>query len=315
MRADEHGRREERAGLRVAQRWAKFEAASRTGLGAGAAISEALGDGAMAGLTGAARAAIGAELVPEWEPPMPPPAKTAMPPTTQPGAAAVYLPACVNRIFGRDRRRARAAGDPLAPGSLPEALVAVSLRAGKPLWIPTGVAGTCCGTPWVSKGYRDGASWMVNSTVEDLWRWSDGGRLPVVIDASSCTHGLLESAGLLNAPNAERLGQMTILDSVAWAADHLLANLEVTERVGSAVVHPTCSGTHLGLNGELERLAGALAERGRRPGRGGLLRIRRRPRLPPPRAQRLGHRRRRRARSLRRTATPTSVRTGPARSG
>src|SRR6185436_12098467 len=48
LRAGEHGRREERAGLRVAQRWAKFEAASRAGLGTGAAISAAIGDGAMA---------------------------------------------------------------------------------------------------------------------------------------------------------------------------------------------------------------------------------------------------------------------------
>jgi D-lactate dehydrogenase len=180
-----------------------------------------------------------------------------MPPTTRPGAAAVYLPACVNRIFGRDPEGAD--GDPQAPASLPEALVAVSLRARKPLWIPAGIAGTCCGTPWVSKGYRDGAGWMLNSTVEDLWRWSDGGRIPIVIDASSCTHGLLESTGLLNGPNAERLGAMTILDSVAWAADHLLPDLTVGERIGSAVIHPTCSGTHLGLNGELERLAAALA--------------------------------------------------------
>ena len=259
LRAGEHGRREERAGLRVAQRWAKFEAASRAGLGTGAAISEAIGDGAMAGITGVARAAIGPELVPEWEPRMPPPATTAMPPTVEPGAAAVYLPACVNRIFGRDPE-GLAAGDPRAPGSLPEALVAVSLRAGKPLWIPTDVAGTCCGTPWVSKGFRDGASWMVNSTVEDLWRWSDGGRIPVVIDASSCTHGLLDSSGLLNGPNADRLEEMTILDSVAWAADHLLPDLTVGERIGSAVIHPTCSGTHLGLNGALERLAAALAD-------------------------------------------------------
>ena len=66
-----------------------------------------------------------------------------------PGAAAVYLPACVNRIFGRPR----AVTDELG---LPEALVRVSARAGLPVWIPPDVAGHCCGTPWSSKGYRDG---------------------------------------------------------------------------------------------------------------------------------------------------------------
>jgi len=28
--------------------------------------------------------------------------------------------------------------------------------------------------------------------IDALWRWSDGGKLPVVVDAASCTHGLVE---------------------------------------------------------------------------------------------------------------------------
>jgi len=260
LRGAEHGRREERSALRAAQRWARFESASRAGLGAAAALARAVGEEAVAGLSAAARDIVSAELVPEWQPPMPPPAKEAMPPTVAPGAAAVYLPACINRIFGRDPEGLAADPGPNPPESLPEALVAVSIRAGKQLWIPTGVAGTCCGTPWVSKGYRDGAAWMTNHTVEDLWRWSDRGRIPVVVDASSCTQGIRDSAPLLNGPNAERLAAMTILDSTTWAAEHLLPALDVGARVGTAVVHPTCSGTHLGVNSELEHLAAALAE-------------------------------------------------------
>ena len=65
------------------------------------------------------------------------------------GAAAVYLPACINRIFGASRRDGTG-------GWLPEALVAVSARAGLPVWIPPDVAGHCCATPWSSKGYREG---------------------------------------------------------------------------------------------------------------------------------------------------------------
>ncbi len=260
LRTAEHSRREERAALRVAQRWADFESASRRGLSAGAAISRVLGDAPLSAVSGIARSAVSAELVPEWGPPMPPPAPAGMPPTVRAGAAAVYLPACVNRIFGRDPDGCEADNDVRAPTSLPAALVAVSLRAGKPVWIPTDVAGTCCGTPWASKGYRSGAEWMASSTVEDLWRWSEEGRLPVIIDATSCTHGLLESSGLLSEKNGERLGAITILDSVAWASGHLLGGLEIDERIGTAVIHPTCSGTHLGLNGELEKLAAALAD-------------------------------------------------------
>jgi len=254
LRAREHGPGEERAALRVAQRWDRVEAGARSGLAAGAAVSRALGDGAMSGISAAARRAVSAELLPGWERPMPPPAPVAMPPTAREGAAAVYLPACVNRIFGRDP-----AGGDGEPASLPEALVAVSLRAGRPLWIPAGVAGSCCGTPWVSKGYRRGAEWMSSHTVDELWHWSDRGRLPVVVDASSCTLGLVDSGPLLDEAGSERLEALTILDSIAWARE-LLPALEVPDRVGTAVIHPTCSGAHLGLNDDLAALAATLAE-------------------------------------------------------
>ena len=51
-----------------------------------------------------------------------------------------------------------------------------------------------------------------------------------------------------------------ILDSVAWAHDRLLPNLEIGARVASATVHPTCATRRLGLSHRLERLAAALAE-------------------------------------------------------
>jgi D-lactate dehydrogenase len=256
LRAAEHSPREERVALRAARRWESVERGARAGLRVGGAVSRAIGDLPMEGITSAARLAVSAELVPEWEPPMPPPAAADLPPTIRAGAAAVYVPACVNRIFGRSRN-----GDGAGPASLPQALVTVSARAGRPVWIPPDVAGTCCGTPWTSKGYREGAAHMANSTVAELWEWSIHGELPVVIDASSCTHGLLESSGALSEENLERLGSMTVLDSIQWAADHLIDDLEIPSRIGTAVVHPTCSATHLGLNTALERIASHLAER------------------------------------------------------
>lgn len=188
---------------------------------------------------------------------MPPPAAPDLPPTIRNGAAAVYLPACVNRIFGRSPNGDGAVG----PGSLPAALVAVSARAGKPVWIPPDVAGTCCATPWTSKGYVKGAAQMASTTVEELWEWSGGGKLPVVIDASSCTHGLLEAAAGLSDYHRGLVARLTVLDSIEWGAGHLLEHLAIERKVGSVAIHPTCSSKHLGLDAELELIAGALAER------------------------------------------------------
>jgi D-lactate dehydrogenase len=85
--------------------------------------------------------------------------------------------------------------------------------------------------------------------------------LPVVIDAASCTQAIADPGeGVLSERNAERLAKLEVLDSVAWAHDHLLPGLEITRKVGSATVHPTCATRHMGLASRLRSLAGALAE-------------------------------------------------------
>lgn len=83
----------------------------------------------------------------------------------------------------------------------------------------------------------------------------------MVIDAASCTQAIADPGdGVLEEPNAERHEALEIVDSVAWAHDRLLPRLEVTGRVGSATVHPTCATRHLGLAPRLRSLAGALAD-------------------------------------------------------
>lgn len=96
--------------------------------------------------------------------------------------------------------------------------------------------------------------------VERLWGWSGEGALPVVIDAASCTGAVADPAeGVLSEENAERLGRMEIVDSVAWAL-RLLPDLEVIEKVESATAHPTCATRRLGLAPSLRALAEALAD-------------------------------------------------------
>jgi len=181
------------------------------------------------------------------------------------------MPACVNRIFGppasngsRLEARPRTSGRGL---HLPEAMVAVSARAGFPVWIPDDVSGHCCSVPWMSKGYSDGAALMANRTVEALWGWSVKGELPIVIDASSCALGLRsEVADALTEENRELHAELEILDSVSWAT-RLFSDLAVRQRLGSVAVHPTCSTRHLGLERELREIAGGMADEVIQPAR------------------------------------------------
>jgi D-lactate dehydrogenase len=244
----------EGAALALARRWERVERLARRGLRAGQVASRVIGDRGVAALAGAVRGPLAEELIPAWPENMPPPASPALPATRREGAAAVYLPACINRIFGRSREL------PDGP-SLPEAMVAVSTRADRPVWIPPDAAGHCCATPWISKGFARGAEAMANRTVEALWRWSGEGELPIVCDASSCTLGLAaECKPHLSPENLERHAKLDFRDSIAWVESELLPRLEVGRRLGSATLHPTCATRHLGLADALGRIGDAIAD-------------------------------------------------------
>jgi D-lactate dehydrogenase len=250
LRARQHSARAERAALTLARRWGSVESAARAALALGLPVEGA----PMRALTGLARRAVSHELIPAWGTAMPAPAGPHPPATAREGAMAVYFPACVNRIFGNAR-------EDLEQPSLPEALVEVCARAGLPVWIPPDVAGICCATPWSSKGYERGHEYMARRVAEAILRWTEDGRLPLIVDASSCTHGLAaEVSERLDEPTRERFARVTVIDSIAWVHDSLLPALEVARRAASIAVHPPCSAVHLGLQDKLTAIAEALGD-------------------------------------------------------
>lgn len=91
-----------------------------------------------------------------------------------------------------------------------------------------------------------------------------GGALPVVMDAASCTHGMIDIA--------EGIG-IEVIDAVTFVAENMLDHLPKANKVGSITLHPTCSTTHLGIQNDLEKVAGAAAEQVHVPGELGLLRV------------------------------------------
>ncbi|MFF5713046.1 FAD-binding and (Fe-S)-binding domain-containing protein [Streptomyces sp. NPDC012756] len=249
FRHQRHSPREERIAALAARNFRVVEASARLAV----AAADRIGDRVLESVTGLARKAVRPDLVPEWLPEIPGAAAWRLPRTHRPAAVAVYYPACVNRVFGNP--------EGVRGPSLPEAVVTVSARAGRPVWIPDDVAGTCCATIWHSKGYERGNEVMANRIVEAAWGWTAGGRLPLVVDASSCTLGIAhEVVPYLTEENRELHAELTVVDSLVWAADELLPRLDVHRRVASAVVHPTCSMRHLGDEEKLTALAGACAE-------------------------------------------------------
>ncbi|MFC0675308.1 heterodisulfide reductase-related iron-sulfur binding cluster, partial [Brachybacterium hainanense] len=156
---------------------------------------------------------------------------------------AVSLPACVHTMFGAEDGGIGASA----------ALARLAERAGVRLAVPDDAAALCCGTPFSSKGMREAKEVMqarLRASLIDAAAAADS-PLPVVVDAASCTEGVL---GALAGTDIE------VMDAITFTARHLLDRLEIRRRIGSVTVHPTCSTTQLGATGDLEAIARACAQ-------------------------------------------------------
>jgi len=82
---------------------------------------------------------------------------------------------------------------------------------------------------------------------------TDGGRLPVVVDASSCAQGLVTMAG------SELSGNLEVVDAIEFVATRMLPRLRVTAPLPSLALHPTCSSTEMGTAAAMEVIGRAIA--------------------------------------------------------
>lgn len=190
---------------------------------------------------GAARAVLGADTVPSYRPELPrrggPRRDAGLIGRADGEIVGVFMPACVHTMFG-DRGGIGTA----------EALDRLCDRAGRALAIPDGIASLCCGTPFSSKGMTGAKKRMQQRLRDTFEQVTDGGRLPVVVDAASCTEGVL---GALDGTGID------VIDAVTFVRRSLLDALEVSAPARSVTVHPTCSTTHLGASDDLIELARA----------------------------------------------------------
>ena len=198
-------------------------------------------------VTDVARALVGEDTVPQYRPELSKGGRTRSKAFGErvgskfAAPVGVFVPACVNSMFG-----------PQADGvGASEAFARLVERAGLALLVPEGIDSLCCGTPWTSKGMTQGHEVMEQRAQALLMEATDGGRLPVIVDASSCTQGFAEMA--------EKVG-ITVIDAIAFVEAHVLDKLAVDRKLESVTLHPTCSSTHLGIFPQLVKVAEAAVE-------------------------------------------------------
>ncbi len=211
------------------------------------AAESVLGTNAIVGLTRFGEKLTGSTL-PKWNKAVPF-VPSRRPVTRQNEAAYVYFPSCISRRMGVPK-----------PGmaSLAETLVTVAGRAGVPLWIPGDVDGNCCGMPFGSKGYSAAYQATRQRTLEHFWEWSDHGRLPIVIDTTSCTFTLRQYAADLSELSPEErdiFTKLTLLDGLELMNDVLLPALELHPVAQAVVLHPNCSSRKMNLQEKMVTIA------------------------------------------------------------
>lgn len=237
LRAEGNGALTQAGWRGAARRWGAATRGMARGLDLAGALPPALPETA----TRAARAVLGAERVPQWRRDLPAGGAPRRPhPVDDPDA--VFVPSCLGTLFA-----------PAEGGSgVAAALLTLAERAGVRLLVPDGIAATCCGTPWSSKGLTAGFRAVHDRVAPALRAASRDGALPLVSDAASCTEGF---ARLL-----ADAGDLRVVDAVGYAATDLLPRLTVRRRLGALALHPTCSSTRLGLDAALLAVAGAIAD-------------------------------------------------------
>lgn len=218
-----------RVGEWTANNFGTLATASRLGLKAGHAVSGILGDNFLARISGDA-----------WKKNMPHAGKGPAARTTE-GDPVVYFPACGGRIFGPSE-----AGE----AQLGDVIMTLLTRAGYAPRLPKGFDQMCCGQMLASKGLPDAADSMSGALEAALTEASEGGRYPVIMDASACTGRMQKYLA----------GRLKLYDFHEFAADALLPRLMIAKQAGPVALHINCSVRKTGSDAKLKKVLAACVE-------------------------------------------------------
>jgi len=235
LRRENHSGFQNRLALRVAKNFGMVEWVMRAALRFGFGMNDLFGKRTMYTLTKGIRTVF--KDMPLWSESMARvPVLKILEKTEEPNNnledGIVYFPACISRMLGTYEGKSK---------NLMETFMSVCAKANIPVAIPSNIAGTCCSQIFGSKGFQSAYQFTANDVVEKLWMSSKNGKLPVVIDVSSCAYTLHKLRPVLSPENQEKFDRLQILDCVDFLHDRILSKVNVVEKKGAVVLHPVCS--------------------------------------------------------------------------
>lgn len=150
----------------------------------------------------------------------------------------VYFPSCVSRLMGKYKEENK---------SLSEAMILLAEKTDLKLFLPRDCSDFCCGTIFESKGFTEAGNNTLNRLIKQLYLWSDSGRLPIVIDSSSCAQNIKFCENRLDKSLLDQYKKLKILDTIEFIYEYVIDKIQIN-KVNCVVSHNTCSSVRMGLN-------------------------------------------------------------------
>ncbi len=236
LRRENHSSVANRIALTVARNFKTVEWLTRAALTTGHAINKIFGISAMQKITRGIKTIFPG--MPLWSnafqapPALPTIAGKYNAVTDRRERAIIYFPSCISRVMGSYSGKEK---------NIMETFLSICQKVNVSVNILDEATGSCCSQIFSSKGYQDAYRFTANKIVDQLWQSTDEGRIPVVVDISSCAYTLHQIRHVLDVERSSKYDRLVINDVVDFLHDMVMPYADVVRKDKRVVLHPVCS--------------------------------------------------------------------------
>jgi len=166
------------------------------------------------------------------------------------GEIFIYYPSCISRAFGAD----------LNKQSIIEVMQEIAELAEIKLIIPDKIDKTCCSTPFSSKGFHDTGIDMFSKTIDLLYKATEYGKIPIVVDTSPCTYKFLHPSSDISKEINKKWKKLKFIDIIPFLED-ITKDFDYKPLDKEIILHPTCSTQKMEHTEIMESLAKRCAKK------------------------------------------------------
>lgn len=131
----------------------------------------------------------------------------------------IYFKPCFSRIFTSENHDYT---DPV------EAHLLLATRAGLNMKLMKENSDLCCGMAFSSKGFKSAFIISANKFVDESFKSSNEGAIPVLIDSSSCAFTINNyTSEILSYENYQKFKSMKFIDSIDFLSDYIIPKVKI----------------------------------------------------------------------------------------